>query len=105
VYGTMGQLVWDESKGTHIQHFDFRNEEPHIYKEDMSRVKGGSWSHGGADFFLMEAFVKAVSSGDTKYVTSGPAVSLETHLLTFAAEHARITGTVLHPSEDPRWTI
>lgn len=36
---------------------------------------------------------------------SGPKVSLETHLLTFAAEESRLSGAIVKPSEDPRWAV
>lgn len=36
---------------------------------------------------------------------SGPKVSLETHLLTFAAEESRLSGAIVRPNEDPRWMV
>lgn len=34
IYGTLGQLVWDESKGTYIDHFDFLTESTKIHHCD-----------------------------------------------------------------------
>ncbi|KAK8746114.1 hypothetical protein OTU49_017260 [Cherax quadricarinatus] len=105
VYGTRGQLVWDESLGHTVQHFDFlsRVSKAHQCEESLRAPPG--WGHNGADFFLIEAFAKAVAEGDRECILSGPSVSLETHLLTFAAEHSRLTGSVVRPSEDPRWMV
>jgi predicted dehydrogenase len=50
--------------------------------------------HGGGDAGLMEAFTTAVETGDPAPILSGPAESLETHLAVFAAERARLRGTV-----------
>jgi len=50
--------------------------------------------HGGGDEAVMDAFVTAIETGDPSSIASGPAESLETHLAVFAAERARLAGTV-----------
>ncbi|HEV2783136.1 MAG TPA: Gfo/Idh/MocA family oxidoreductase [Actinophytocola sp.] len=50
--------------------------------------------HGGGDAGLMDAFTTAVAAGDPAAILSGPLESLETHLAVFAAERARLRGTV-----------
>lgn len=50
--------------------------------------------HGGGDDAVMDAFVTAIETGDPSTIASGPAESLETHLAVFAAERARLTGSV-----------
>ena len=57
-------------------------------------VKGG---HGGGDWGLMEAFVDAIR-GRRDPETSARN-SLESHLIGYAAEHARVTGTVVEMDE------
>ena len=42
----------------------------------------------------MGAFLKAIAKNDPSLIASGPDVSLETHLTVFAAEEARLKGTV-----------
>jgi hypothetical protein len=49
-------------------------------------VLGG---HGGGNSGLMDGFVRAVSSGDSATILSGPEETLETHLMVFTAERAR----------------
>jgi len=50
--------------------------------------------HGGGDTGVMHAFVTALRRADSAPLTSARA-SLESHLMAFAAEEARIQGTVL----------
>jgi predicted dehydrogenase len=50
--------------------------------------------HGGGDSALLQAFVAAVRSGDATTVTSAR-LSLESHLLAFAAERSREQGSVI----------
>jgi hypothetical protein len=42
----------------------------------------------------MDAFTRAVETGDASHVLSGPAESLEPHRAVFAAERSRLAGTV-----------
>ncbi|XP_069991140.1 trans-1,2-dihydrobenzene-1,2-diol dehydrogenase-like isoform X3 [Penaeus vannamei] len=103
VYGTHGQLTWDESKGHFVEHYDFLSQSTTIHESDVPPPL--NWGHGGADYFLMKSFVEAVAAGDKDCILSGPKVSLETHLLTFAAEESRLSGAIVKPSEDPRWAV
>ena len=50
--------------------------------------------HDGGDAGLMEAFTAAVATGDRAMIKSGPRESLASHLAVFAAERARLNGTV-----------
>jgi hypothetical protein len=51
--------------------------------------------HGGGDARLMARFVAAIATGDRTKILSGPAESLESHLMVFAAEQARRNGVVV----------
>lgn len=50
--------------------------------------------HGGGDAGLMDAFTGAVATGNRELILSGPRESLASHLAVFAAERARLNGTV-----------
>ena len=50
--------------------------------------------HGGGDYGLMKEFVRAVQKGDGSGLCTGPKVSLESHMIVFAAERARKSGQV-----------
>ncbi len=61
---------------------------------DIPPAEGG---HGGGDFGVVRAFLKAVR-GETDALTPARE-ALESHLLAFAAEEARLTGTVINMDE------
>jgi len=50
--------------------------------------------HGGGDEGLMAAFIHTLQTGD-QYPLTNARASLESHLLAFAAEQARVEGTVI----------
>jgi hypothetical protein len=56
------------------------------------------FGHGGGDAGLMEAFAEALTQGQQQPLTNAQA-SLESHLLAFAAEEARISGEVIDMAE------
>jgi len=95
IFGTRGQLVSD---GRSIRHFDFQTDcwEAIPAESSDSSILGG---HGGGDYAIMEAFVDAVRHGDQGRVLSGPEVSLETHLMVFAAEISRRANRVVRMDE------
>jgi predicted dehydrogenase len=59
------------------------------------RVEGG---HSGADYLIMRDFVKQVHDGDIQGKSSAQE-SARSHMIAFAAEHARITGTTVDMKE------
>lgn len=75
-----------------IRHYDFLTNT----SKEIRRDADGSPSsgHGGGDFGLMKSFLAAVRDSDQSHISSGPDVSLESHLIVFAAEKARREGTV-----------
>jgi predicted dehydrogenase len=61
-------------------------------------------NHTGADHFLMEAFVKQVAAriaGSTEKSDTNAKDALASHLLVFAAEHARKTETTIKIAAEP----
>lgn len=91
VFGTQGEI---ESDGRRIRVFDFLSDrwtEHETRTEDRGPLSG----HDGGDYTIMSAFVDAVRSGDPSFILSGPAETLETHLMVFAAETSRRQGSVV----------
>lgn len=85
IFGTQGEIYGDGSK---IWHSDFLTEETNII--DTSATDGSILGgHGGGDYGLMAAFIKAVANDDPSGLLSGPDETLESHLMVFAAEQAR----------------
>lgn len=58
--------------------------------------------HNDGDFEMIEAFVRAVATGDRRLIRSGPWESLDSHLIAFAAERSRRDGGMPVPVGDGR---
>jgi predicted dehydrogenase len=91
IFGTLGELYGD---GSTIEHFDFLSDKTNIIETDApdSSILGG---HGGGDYGVMRNFVNAVATNDPKKISAGPAETLETHLMVFAAEKSRKENRVV----------
>lgn len=51
--------------------------------------------HGGGDEGIMSSFLDAISQNDPSLILSGPEISLDSHLMVFAAEKSRLTKSVV----------
>ena len=90
IFGTRGYLDGD---GDTVRVHDFvtgTTETCDAVSEGLDTGAG----HAGGDAGLMDAFTTAVETGEAHHILSGPAESLESHLAVFAAERARLNGTV-----------
>jgi predicted dehydrogenase len=91
LFGTRAELAGD---GRTIRVYDFLTRSERL----ITPVPAGSVhtadGHDGGDAGLMEAFTAAVATGDRERIKSGPRESLASHLAVFAAERARLNGTV-----------
>ena len=59
--------------------------------ETDSHIKG----HGGGDYYLMKAFVEAISCNDQSKILSGAGATLESHRMVFSAKEARLHKSVI----------
>lgn len=91
LFGTRGELTGD---GETIDVYDFRTGTHRTIDTATTGDASAAGGHGGGDFGLMDAFVGAVESGDASRIASGARDSLASHLTVFAAERARLRGTV-----------
>ncbi len=91
IFGTRGEIYGD---GSNIEIFDFLTDETEVVDTTASdaSILGG---HGGGDYNLMHSFVSALLENDPTKILSGPAETLETHLMVFAAEEARHNNRVV----------
>jgi hypothetical protein len=81
--------------GTKIQIYNFVDGAQDIIdtsEEDPTSLA----DHGGGDYALIDAFVSAVAENDPTHILSGPDETLETHLMTFAAERSRNEGKTVN---------
>ncbi|WP_372349257.1 Gfo/Idh/MocA family protein [Streptomyces sp. KL116D] len=90
IFGSHG---WLRGDGERVTVQDFRTGESVVHELGASGSNAAD-GHGGGDTALVEAFVRAVATGDPAAVRSGTTASLGSHLAAFAAERARHTGTV-----------
>jgi predicted dehydrogenase len=90
IHGTRGEIYGD---GRNITVTDFLSDDSETIDTAATdaTISGG---HGGGDDRIMAAFLTAVSDNDPSAILSGPGESHETHLAVFAAERARLNGSV-----------
>jgi predicted dehydrogenase len=91
IYGTQGELDCD---GHRISHTDFGTMTTTVY-QPPAKTDTQMTGHDGADWYLMDCFVRAVATLDPSHILSGPEETLESHLVVFAAENARRTNQVI----------
>ena len=87
LFGTRGELIGD---GETIRVYDFLTRAERLITPAPADADG----HGGGDAGLMAAFISAVATGNRELISSGPRESLASHVAVFAAERARLNGTV-----------
>jgi predicted dehydrogenase len=105
LFGTHGEL---EGDGETVRVHDFLTGTDEVLAARTPGDHTAAGGHGGGDWGLMDAFVRAVATGDRSHVLTGAQASLEAHLAVFAAERARREGVVVTvpmdagpPPEDP----
>jgi predicted dehydrogenase len=91
LFGTRGEL---EGDGESVRVHDFLSGTTEVLSARPPGDATAAGGHGGGDWGLMDAFVRAVATGDRSHVLTGPRESLEAHLAVFAAERARHEGAV-----------
>jgi predicted dehydrogenase len=91
LFGTRGELTGD---GQTIRVYDFLTRAERLVTPARAGAANAAEGHGGGDAGLMDAFIAAVATGNRELISSGPRESLASHLAVFAAERARVNGTV-----------
>ena len=90
IMGTMGYIDGD---GKQFTLWDFHTLKPKVWNLKVSEIpeyKGSG--HGGGDYPLARDFVEAVAAHDPDILTSTIDVSIESHVMGFAAERSRKSG-------------
>jgi hypothetical protein len=91
VMGTMGEAMGDTR---YITIENFRNRQKETIDTKLAET-GISSGHGGGDYGLMEAFIKAVQHQDASLIASSLAVSMESHKIGFEAERSRLERRIV----------
>lgn len=97
IFGTHGELTWT-GRDT-VVHYDFLTQKRTVYDETDLMAAGVMSGHGGADFFAMDSFIRALSLNKPELIGTGPEDSLTSHLIAFAAETARKENRVCQMNE------
>ncbi|KAI8487865.1 hypothetical protein Bbelb_343130 [Branchiostoma belcheri] len=97
ISGTKGELRWSSPGPVYV--FDFLTQTSTEHPCAAAPPNKMREMHGG-DYFLMDAFVKAVETGDRSCVLTGPQETLQSHQLVFAAEQARLQDRVITINPD-----
>ena len=92
IFGTRGYIDTDSRT---INLFDFLTEKTTVIDTAVGNDGSILSGHGGGDGGLMDAFIRALAENDPSYIVSGVDETLESHLMTFAAEESRRTGQVV----------
>ena len=92
VSGTRGELIgnMEESRLTHSDFLTKKQTEIPI-----DRIVGNDYGHGGGDYGLMNAVVRYLQDPVNNPISSGVHSAVESHLVTFAAEEARLSNAVI----------
>jgi predicted dehydrogenase len=91
ICGTRGHIYGDSATFTVLDFLTGKTTVHDPRKNDPAVLAG----HGGGDHGVIENFIAAVAAGNPDLVLSGPKATLESHLMVFAAEKARLRGQVV----------
>jgi predicted dehydrogenase len=92
IMGTRGYLDTD---GETIRVYDFRTATEEVIDVGAGTDASAARGHGGGDSGLIDAFLASITEADASLIKSGPADSLASHRVVWAAERARREGIVV----------
>lgn len=92
IMGTRGYL---DSDGETIRVYDFRTATEDVIDVGAGTDASAARGHAGGDAGLVEAFLHSIAAADPSLIKTGPAESLTSHRLVWAAERARQEGVVV----------
>ena len=92
IMGTKGDIVGDMQTFTLT---DFLTGKKYVWDEDISQLPGYE-GHAGGDWGIVKDFVLAVANQDEKYLSSTIDVSVESHVMGFRAEQARLKSKIVN---------
>ena len=98
VFGTKGQITYTD--GHQVSCFDFLSRKTTVYNCNPSEFSLLMRGHSGADFHMIDAFIKAVMFKDPSYIKTDARDALYSHQVVFAAERSRIEGKTMHANEN-----
>eukprot|EP00922_Rhytidocystis_sp_ex-Travisia-forbesii_P052047 GHVS01077253.1.p1 GENE.GHVS01077253.1~~GHVS01077253.1.p1 ORF type:complete len:481 (+),score=73.92 GHVS01077253.1:300-1742(+) len=94
VCGTRGELRWSGKHDGGIRVYNFDTKMEREVNVEKVAPKGRVQGHGGADYFLLEAFTRAVATNNPSLIPTDIRDSLRSHKIVFAAEKSRRCKTI-----------
>jgi len=92
IMGTRGYLDTD---GETIRVYDFLTSTEETIEVRAGTDASAARGHGGGDSGLVDAFLASITQADASLIKSGPADSMASHRIVWAAERARREGVVV----------
>ena len=90
---TNGEIFFDTADGI-VKAYTFSP-----LNEEVIKPANMTGSHMGGDVIIMDSFVDAIRTGQKDYILTPVEMSLDSHVMAFAAEEARVKGTVININE------
>ncbi|NQU42940.1 Gfo/Idh/MocA family oxidoreductase [bacterium] len=91
IFGTRGEIYGDDTRLWLTDFLTDKTTEIDTAQPDATALGG----HGGGDYGIMGAFVRAVARRDQSLILSGPDETLESHVMVFRAEQSRREGRMV----------
>nr|XP_033777288.1 uncharacterized protein LOC117348848 isoform X2 [Geotrypetes seraphini] len=88
VYGTKGELNCIGRGPVEVHEFLTAKRSTHPITMAVC-IPSHLMGHAGADYYILHNFITAVAKNEPSYILTGPAETLESHLLVFEAEKSR----------------
>lgn len=92
IFGTKGMI---EGSANSLKVYDFLTDFVTNIDIEATDPESAMTLHGGGDYEIMRSFVDAVQQQDQTLIVSGADATLESHLMVFAAEQARLNNQVI----------
>jgi len=97
IFGSHGEITWNGQD--ELVHYDFLTQKRTVYDESDAAASSVMSGHGGADFFAMDSFIRALSLNKPELIGTNADDSLVSHIIAFAAETARKENRVCQLNE------
>lgn len=92
ISGSKGE-IYGYMEGNRIEVFDYLTNSKQTIDVEVDNLT--EFGHGGGDYKLMEALVEHLGKEDSGEMESGISSAIDSHIVTYAAEAARIRGQVV----------
>ena len=93
IRGSLGEITCRDPGQVSL--YNFNTKETTIYNTSPD-INTSMQNHGYADYYLMDAFVSAISNNDPSLITTNANDALDSHLLVFRIEQSRKENKIIN---------